>query len=107
MPIGKHYLDELARRRKESRVYRKHQLVGLEIAEILKDDVHRSLYIKLAKEGNPMRLLRVAKEIAENQNVHKKGAYFMWMIHHDNKLIPPVVPKTLSKKKVRKNLKTS
>jgi len=75
-----HYKAELARRSKESRVYRKHQLTGLLIAEILHDEKHKALYIKLAKENNGERLLALAKDVAERKNVKNKGAYFMRMV---------------------------
>jgi hypothetical protein len=75
--ITKRYLEELARRSKESRVYRKYQLTGLLIAEILHDEKHKSLYIKLAKTGNGDRLLALAKDVAERKNIKNKGAYFM------------------------------
>jgi len=71
------YLKELKKRGGQSRVYRKYQLVGLEIAEFLKDEKHKSLYIKLAKENNPEKLLGIAKEISKNKNIKNKGAYFM------------------------------
>jgi len=78
------YLKELKRRSKESHVYKKFQLEGLEIAEILGDERHKSLYIKLAKEGNPNRLRRLAKTVAENKNVKNKGAYFMAALKSKN-----------------------
>jgi hypothetical protein len=71
------YLKELKRRKTESRVYKKYQLFGLEMARILRDEKHKSLYIKLAKDNNAEKLLRLAKEIAEKDNVKNKGAYFM------------------------------
>ncbi|MBI4087421.1 MAG: four helix bundle protein [Candidatus Liptonbacteria bacterium] len=71
------YLDKLKKRASESKVYKKYQLIGLEISQTLEDEKHKSLYIKLAKEGNPERLLRLAKEVAEKKNVKNKGAYFM------------------------------
>lgn len=74
------YAEKLAKRSRESRVYRQFQLVGLEIAEILSDRKHKALYIKLAKGGDGERLLRTAKEIAEKKNVKNKGAYFMSII---------------------------
>jgi hypothetical protein len=74
------YIKELKRRAKESHVYEKHQLLGLEISQILKDEKHKSLYIKLAKERNGERLLRLAKEVAENRNVKNRGAYFMTVL---------------------------
>lgn len=80
MDIDKSYLDVLKKRGKTSRVYRKHQLLGLEIAQILGDEKHKSLYIKLAKERKPEALLRAAKEVAERKDVQNKGAYFMRII---------------------------
>lgn len=74
------YLEKLKKRAKESRVYKKHQLIGLEISEILKDEKHKTLYIKLAKENNPEALMRLAKQIAERKDIIKKGAYFMKVI---------------------------
>jgi len=71
------YLKELRRRGTESKVYKKHQLFGLEIARILKDERHKSLYIKLAKSNNAEKLLRLAKEISEKKSVRNMGAYFM------------------------------
>jgi cytochrome oxidase assembly protein ShyY1 len=78
--IDRGYLEKLRQRAKKSRVSRKFQLEGLEIAGILKDEKHKSLYIKLAKEMNPEKLRRLAKEIAENKNVKNKGAYFMALL---------------------------
>ena len=78
------YLKELARRSKESRIYRKYQLTGLLIAEILHDEKHKALYIKLAKEGNGERLLALAKDVAERKNIKNKGAYFMRLATMDH-----------------------
>lgn len=74
------YLKELKRRAKESHVYRKYQLIGLAIAETLKDERHKSLYIKLAKEQGGERLLKLAKEIAERRGIKNRGAYFMALL---------------------------
>lgn len=79
-PFKKAYLKELARRAKESHVYRKYQLLGLEIAQVLRDERHKSLYIKLAKEGNPDRLLRLAKDVADRKGIKSRGAYFMSLL---------------------------
>jgi hypothetical protein len=73
-------MTELKRRAKESRVYRKYQLLGLAIAEALKDERHKSLYIKLAKEHGGEKLLRLAKDIAERKGVKNRGAYFMALL---------------------------
>jgi hypothetical protein len=74
------YFKELQKRSKEKRISKPYQLTGLEIADILKDKSHTSLYIKLAKAHDAAYLLRAAKEVAENRNVQKKGAYFMRII---------------------------
>lgn len=74
------YLKKLKQRAKESRVSRKFQLDGLEIANILGDEKHKSLYIKLAKELDPDKLRRLAKEVAEKKDIKNKGAYFMTII---------------------------
>ncbi|RMD59134.1 hypothetical protein D6833_11915, partial [Candidatus Parcubacteria bacterium] len=60
----------------KSRVYRDYQLVGLEIAQILQDESHKSFYIKLAKERNPALLLALAKDIAQKPGIKNRGAYF-------------------------------
>ncbi len=78
------YIKNLAKRAKESRVYKKYQLLGLEIAEILEDRTHKSLYIKLAKENNPERLLELAKGVAEKKNIKNRGAYFMAVLKKSN-----------------------
>lgn len=75
------YFDELKRRANESRVYRDYQLAGLEIAQILDDLGHKSLYIKLAKKYGADKLLQLAKSIAEKRSIKNKGAYFMKILH--------------------------
>jgi hypothetical protein len=74
------YLAELKRRGKESHVYRKYQLIGLEISQILGDEKHKALYIKLAKERDADQLIGIAKDIAEQANIKNKGAYFMTVL---------------------------
>ena len=75
--INKEYLPLLTDRAKKSKVYKPHQLTGLSLAELLEDDRHKSLYIKLAKKHDNDYLLRLAKNIAERGNITNKGAYFM------------------------------
>jgi hypothetical protein len=103
MSAGDNYLKELKKRAKKSRVYKKYQLDGLEIAQLLKDEKHKSLYIKLAKEMNGQKLRRLAKEIAEEKNIKNKGAYFMWSLKSQKQpLIPPnknSAKRTLSRNK--------
>ena len=76
-PQQKSYLDVLRERQAQGRVTTEHQLVGLAIAELLHDEDHKSLYMKLAKEYSANLLLSIAKDIAERENVENPGAYFM------------------------------
>jgi len=80
MKSSKEYLEELARRAKKSKVYQKHQLIGLQIAETLGDEKHKALYIKLAKTGNQAKLQWLAADVADRRDVRNKGAYFMTML---------------------------
>ncbi len=75
------YLDLLKDRAKKSKVYSSHQMTGLMIAEILKDEKHKALYIKLAKEHPAGKLMTLAKSVAERKNVINKGAYFMKLLY--------------------------
>ena len=78
--IQKDYLESLKRRKKENRIYKKHQMTGLMLAEILNDNAHKALYIKLAKEYDGEKLIQLARNISEKKNVRNKGAYFMRML---------------------------
>lgn len=77
---SKDYFKNLEERSKKSRVYRSYQMIGLQLAEILKDLKHKALYIKLAKMQDPQQLLQAAKTIAENPKIQNRGAYFMKVI---------------------------
>lgn len=74
------YLKTLKERAQKSKVYRKYQLVGLEIAKLLSDERHKSLYIKLAKNYDNQELLGIAKDVSERKNIENKGGYFMTII---------------------------
>lgn len=71
------YLRKIKERAKKSRVHKKHQLVGLQIAEELSDPKHKALYMKLAKGGNQAKLQWLAADVADRRGVKNKGAYFM------------------------------
>lgn len=78
LPTGnKEYFEELKKRAQSSKVYKSYQLTGLEIANILEDWQHKSLYIKLAKEHGEHKMLALAKNVAEKKSIKNKGAYFM------------------------------
>ena len=76
----KSYIDILRERQKTSRVYTPHQLTGLELAEILGDEEHKSLYMKLAKRHGSKKLIEIARDVADRKGVHNKGAYFMKLL---------------------------
>lgn len=83
---GKKYMDALKGRAKQSKVFYSHQFAGLEIAVILRDMKHKSLYIKLAKEHNPDMLLSLAKQVMEKRDVKTPGAYFMKLVYQAPKV---------------------
>ncbi len=83
------YLKGLRDRHRARRVTREYQLTGLTLAELLGDEAHKALYIKLAKRFDGARLIAVAKDVAERKNIKNKGAYFMSIIHEI-----PIVSKT-------------
>lgn len=85
------FLAELAARRTRSRAHTRHQLIGLLIAEVLADRAHKTLYIKMAKEGDADMLLALAKDVAERRDVERPGAYFM-AAAYERGYIPFAIP---------------
>jgi len=79
------YIKGLRQRAKESHVYKKYQMTGIMLAEILSDPAHTSLYIKLAKENDNEKLMQIAKDISERKDVKNKGAYFMYSLTNEKK----------------------
>jgi len=77
---NKEYLKTLKERSKTSRVYKKFQLTGLVIAQLLNDEKHKSLYIKLAKKYDDDFLIFLAKDVSERKNIENKGGYFMTLL---------------------------
>ncbi len=75
--LSENYFGEIEERGKKSKVYKPYQLFGLQIAQLLDDNDHKSLYMRLAKKYDNNYLLTLAKTISENNNVKNKGAYFM------------------------------
>ena len=111
------YLKTLKERKKTSRVYFRHQSLGLLLTQILSDSKHKALYIKLAREHNAELLLAIAKDIASRGSVRNKGAYFMKVFAKFKKNLPvspdakAVKPKQLKLKfrpaKKRKRMENS
>ena len=77
---SKDYLAKLKKRGAQSNIYKSYQLTGLEIANILEDQAHKALYIKLAKQLGDHTLMTIAKSVAEKTDIRNKGAYFMRML---------------------------
>ena len=101
------YLNKLRQRAKESHVYRKYQLLGLEIAQVLQDEKHKSLYIKLAKERGGDRLMAIAKDVADRKEVRNKGAYFMSVLSStfsEPKASVPKAKTVRAKRTIKKSL---
>lgn len=73
-------MKELKEKGRTSRVYREYQLVGLLVAEILNDEKHKSLYIKLSQKYGSQKMLQLAKDVADRKKIKNKGAYFMKML---------------------------
>ena len=86
MAIDKDYLKTIKERTKKSHVYKKYQFTGLLIAELLNDEKHKALYIKLAKEQNPDILLSIAKDVSERKQIKNKGAYFMKILSKEHRI---------------------
>lgn len=82
--LGKKYSSEIDERQKTSKIYSEHQLIGLEIADILSDIKHKALYIKLTKEFGKDRLIPLAKFVAGKKDIKNKGAYFMKVLYSKN-----------------------
>jgi hypothetical protein len=82
--IAPEYLEKLGDRAAKSRVYQSHQLIGLQLADILEDQKHKALYMRLAKQHKTQDLLEVAKKIAESDKIQNKGAYFMKVFFNKN-----------------------
>lgn len=92
------YLEKIKDRAKKTRVRTKHQMIGLEIADILGDRRHKALYMKIAKENGSDEALSLAKSVAENGAVKNKGAYFM-KVWSESRKKNPSTEKTPSKTK--------
>ena len=79
------YIELLRHRAKESKVYSEHQMTGLMLAEILNDDKHKSLYMRLAKKYDKDMLIKLAKDVADRRNIANMGAYFMKLLSESKK----------------------
>ena len=78
--INRDYLKTLQERAKKSRVYKPFQSTGLVLTEILEDQEHKAIYMRMSKIYDNNELIRIAKDLAERKNVENKGAYFMTLV---------------------------
>jgi hypothetical protein len=101
--LEKDYLKTVTERRKQSHVFKDFQHTGLVIAQMLGDEKHKTLYIKLAKSVNKQVLMSIAKDIAERTNVSLKGAYFMKLLKEKGVFINIISKKSWLKKKTKKS----
>lgn len=99
--LEKDYLKTLSERKKSTRVFKDFQHTGLVIAQMLDDEKHKALYIKLAKNINKQILMSTAKDVAERSEVENRGAYFMELIRQKG-LLNKLRKELWSKKKTKK-----
>jgi hypothetical protein len=101
--IEKDYLKTLSTRKKQSHVFKDFQHTGLVISQILGDDAHKTLYIKMAKFVSKETLMSLAKDIAERHEVANRGAYFMKLAKQKGLLSQLKSKKTWLKKTLPKS----
>ncbi|MCL5017223.1 MAG: hypothetical protein M1155_00955 [Patescibacteria group bacterium] len=97
--ISTGYLKTLEKRSKESRVYKPFQSTGLMLAEILDDQKHKAIYMRLCKIYDNQELIRKARDVAERKSVENKGAYFMKMLKEVGKIAHPKLVRKIKVKK--------
>lgn len=98
--IDENYLATIKNRAKKSHIYRQFQETGLAIAELLNDQKHKALYIKLAKEYDQQTLLSIAKDVSQRTQIENKGGYFMKVLQSKKQPDKPK-PKTKLKPKIK------
>ncbi|MDD5430770.1 MAG: hypothetical protein PHP03_00900 [Candidatus Pacebacteria bacterium] len=81
--LNDNYFELLEERGKQSKVYKSYQATGLMLAEILNDNSHKALYIKLSKIHNSQFLIGLARKIAEKKDIRNRGAYFMKVLKEE------------------------
>ena len=99
--LEKDYLKTLSERKKQTHVFKDFQHSGLVIAQMLGDEKHKALYIKLAKNIGKQTLMSIAKDVAERSEVSNRGAYFMELIKQNG--LFDKIKSWPKKKKVKKS----
>ena len=101
--LEKDYLKTITERKKQTNVFKDFQHIGLVIAQMLGDEKHKTLYIKLAKNISGQVLMPIAKDIVERADVSRKGAYFMKILKERGIFTNIISKKSWSKKKITKS----
>jgi len=100
--ISSNYIKTLAKRAKESKIYKPFQSTGLMLAEILDDPENKAIYIRLCKIYDNQELIIKARDVAERRGIKNMGAYFMKIIKDVRKLERPKLARKTKKKKTTK-----
>ncbi|MHB9019354.1 MAG: hypothetical protein ACYC3G_00550 [Minisyncoccota bacterium] len=100
--ISKEYIKTLAKRAKESKVYKPFQATGLMLAEILDDQENKAIYMRLCKIYDNQELIIKARDVAERKGITNMGAYFMKMIKDIRKIEHPKLTRKTKNKKPTK-----
>lgn len=100
--ISGNYLKTLAKRAKESKIYKEFQSTGLMLAEILDDRENKAIYMRLSKIYDNQELIMKARDIAERRGIKNMGAYFMKMIKDIRKIEHSKLARKTKKKKTTK-----
>ncbi len=77
------YLKTLQERAAKRNITQEFQLIGLEIAVVLHDLEHKSIYIKYAKAYGSDKMLALAKDIASRRGVENPAGYFMTVVSNE------------------------
>lgn len=101
--LEKDYLKTIIERKRQSHVFKDFQHTGLVIAQMLGDEKHKTLYIKLAKNVNGQVLMSIAKDIVERADVSHRGAYFMKILKERGIFTNIISKKSWLKKKITKS----
>ena len=96
------FVERITKRNKY--ITTEHQDYGIRLSSRLKDEIHKALYMKLAKEL-PRNILEDAVQFAldypENRNYNSKGRIFMWKLKDiclKNNVKIPASKRMISKK---------
>lgn len=73
-------IGKLERKKESHRISQEFQDFGVRLAELLGDNSHKSLYIKLAKEKPRKALEDALSYVSDYSSARNKGRLFMWRL---------------------------